>query len=365
LADFDSNLVGFIATLPDGQGLLAQHQEKSNFTKSQIGFIPKAGGAVSAITRDTNAYNALSISADGKTVATVQQRVTRTLWLAPANGDTISAPPQLLAGVQDSLVFDYAPDGSILLTENNQTVRRTDASGAAPVNVFGDPNAYIVDMVHCGTQYVVVQWAFHGGGNKYPVWRVNLDGSNPLKLTDGKFDARPVCTPDGKTVFFEPAGPSSTVAKISIDGGSVEKIAASELPNAFGNIGHAVSPDGKLLAAEVEASNEAHISVSRIVLIPLDGSNAAPKVIPADPRISSGRLSNTVTFTPDGKAVAYVIREKGAENVFVQPLDGSPGHQVTNFTSQRVWQFHWSPDGKTLAVSRQDVSSDVVLLREK
>ena len=365
IADFNSNLVQWIVALPGGQGFLAQELEKSNYTKSQIGFIPKSGDSISAVTRDTNAYNTLSLSADGKTAATVQQRFTRTLWLAPAAGDTISAPPQMLAGVQDSLVFDYAQDGSILLNENAQTVRRTDSTGRAPVSIISDPNAYIVDMVHCGSQYVVLQWAFHGGGNKYALWRVGVDGSNPVKLTDGKFDGRPVCSPDGKTVFFEPASPTSTMAKVSIDGGPVEKIAASELPNAFGMVGHAVSPDGRLLAASVEVTQNTNASAEKIALIPLDGSGAATRVIAADPRISSGRLNNSVTFTPDGKALAYVIRDHGHENVFVQPLDGSPGHQVTNFTSQRIFQFHWSPDGKTLAVSRADVSSDVVLLREK
>jgi Tol biopolymer transport system component len=49
----------------------------------------------------------------------------------------------------------------------------------------------------------------------------------------------------------------------------------------------------------------------------------------------------------------------------VQPLDGSRGHQITNFTSQHIAEFQWSPDGKTLAVARTEDASDVVLLREK
>jgi Tol biopolymer transport system component len=53
------------------------------------------------------------------------------------------------------------------------------------------------------------------------------------------------------------------------------------------------------------------------------------------------------------------------DNVFVQSLDGTPGHQITNFTSDNISQFKWSPDGKTLAVARFHTTSDVVLLREK
>jgi eukaryotic-like serine/threonine-protein kinase len=53
------------------------------------------------------------------------------------------------------------------------------------------------------------------------------------------------------------------------------------------------------------------------------------------------------------------------DNVWVQPLDGSPGHQITNFTSENIAEFGWSPDGKTLAVARNHKISDVVLLQEK
>jgi Tol biopolymer transport system component len=52
------------------------------------------------------------------------------------------------------------------------------------------------------------------------------------------------------------------------------------------------------------------------------------------------------------------------DNIVVQPLDGSPGRQVTDFTSENISQFQWSPDGKTLAVARVHDTSEVVMLSE-
>ena len=52
------------------------------------------------------------------------------------------------------------------------------------------------------------------------------------------------------------------------------------------------------------------------------------------------------------------------DNIFVQPLDGSPGRQVTDFTSENISQIQWSPGGKTLAVARVHDTSDVVMLSE-
>jgi Tol biopolymer transport system component len=69
-------------------------------------------------------------------------------------------------------------------------------------------------------------------------------------------------------------------------------------------------------------------------------------------------------FTPEGKSIVYIIRENGAENLWKQPLDGGPGRLLTNFSSDIIQCFDYSPDGKKLAVLRSHVESDVVLLHE-
>jgi Tol biopolymer transport system component len=75
-------------------------------------------------------------------------------------------------------------------------------------------------------------------------------------------------------------------------------------------------------------------------------------------------FAEPLSFTPDGTAVTYNIVEDGVGNVWEQPLAGSPGHRLTNFTSDRIRTFRFSPDGKSLAVARQHIVSDVVLLRD-
>jgi Tol biopolymer transport system component len=72
-------------------------------------------------------------------------------------------------------------------------------------------------------------------------------------------------------------------------------------------------------------------------------------------------------FTPDGRGIAYPIRETGrdgADNIWLQPLDGSRMRRITNFPSEGTRVFYWSPDGKTLGVLRTRTDSDIVLLRE-
>jgi Tol biopolymer transport system component len=98
----------------------------------------------------------------------------------------------------------------------------------------------------------------------------------------------------------------------------------------------------------------------KVALLETASTPSPPHLIDADQRISSGGLN----FTPDGKAVAYPIRENEIDNIWVQPLDGSRGRQITYFDSEQILSFHWSPDRKRLCILRGHTESDVVLLRE-
>jgi len=68
-------------------------------------------------------------------------------------------------------------------------------------------------------------------------------------------------------------------------------------------------------------------------------------------------------FEAEGKAVAYPICENEVDNIWVQPLDGSRGRQITNFDSEQILNFRWSPDGKNLCILRGHTDSDVVCSR--
>jgi Tol biopolymer transport system component len=204
------------------------------------------------------------------------------------------------------------------------------------------------------------------------IWRVNADGSNPTQLSKGTFDINPTCSPDGKWVYYNGSG-SHPLKRVLLEGGEPETAPSSDVPNIYGiGAGVAVSPDGKLLAleADVTAPNHPEVALSKLALVNLDSSSQSPpRLLDIDSRIAGGagsdNFTNSLRFTPDGKSVAYIVRDKGVDNVWVQPLDGSPGHQITNFTSENIAEFGWSPDGKTLAVARNHKISDVVLLQEK
>src|SRR6202167_2421241 len=370
LASFKNELMFEVVWLPGGQWLLARYNQKGpSYVRSQIGMVSHSGGQIQPVTRDANEYDTLTLSADGKTAATVQVRTAYSLSLLPGAGTQGNSTVQPLGQTQDVQSVAWATDGKLLISDG-QSLRQMNPDGGQQSTIVSDSNSWIPDIARCGDRYIVVAWAFHGGTNQVHLWRTNADGSNPTQITNGTFDRFPVCSPDGKWVYYsDGVGPHFSM-RAPLEGGQPEPVPASDVRDSYGfGAGEAISPDGKRLIFNVDISGPHSVPFSKLALVNLDSSSQpSPILFQPDPRIATGggtSFTNAMAFTPDGKSVAYIVRDQGVDNILVQPLDGSPGHQITNFTSEHIAEFQWSPDGKSLAVARAQNTSDVVLLREK
>ena len=344
----------------DGDGLFVMYRQKGpELGRIQIGFAALSDGQVRPISHDTNTYSTLTLSADGKTMATVQQKTVSNLFVLPGAGSTSpNATPLSVVG-ETIGNFNWAADGA-LLTSDYARLLQTDVYGKNPTVLASDPAAAILGFSPCGAQYFVFPWAFHGGTNSIGIWRVNADGSRPTQLTDGNSNGyAPACSGNHNWVYF--FGDVKNIWRVPLDGsGKAEAIAGSAVPKTFqAGRGMGVSPDGKTLAYMIKFLNlDTEVGTIKVALLDLATLNN-PRLLDANPHISAGPQ-----FTVDGKAVAYPVRENGVDNIWIQPLDGSPGHRITNFDSEQILSFHWSPAGKNLGILRGHTDSDVVLLQE-
>jgi serine/threonine protein kinase/Tol biopolymer transport system component len=343
---------------PSGDGMFVTYRQKGpNYARAQIGYFALADGQLRPISRDTNSYSTLSLSADGKTLATVQQKVVSNFYILPGEGSASADVTPIASNGEQVYFFNWATDGGLLASDLTE-LKHMDASGKNPTQLVGDPAADILSLTQCGS-YIVFPWQFHDNTNTPSIWRINADGSHPLKLADENFDSFPVCSASQKWVYFFPN--VQELGRVPLDGsGPAEPIPGSRVANAFlAGRGIGISPDGKTLAYVIGIVTAPDTAPEEKIALLDTATLSSPRLLPTNPRISKG-----VQFTPDGKALAYPVAENGVDNVWIQPLDGSPGRQITHFTSEQINSFHWSPDGKNLAVSRGHTDSDVVLLQE-
>src|SRR5271157_3945353 len=196
LITFKDKFPAEIRWSPDGRMLFTMYtQTGANGHRPQIGFLRPAGVDIEPITRDTNRYTTLTLSADGRTLATVLARSYATVSVLSKLGPEFGEPRPLLSQTNqfdEENGLSWAGDGTLLVS-NAGRLLKLGADGKSQAQLLADSSASIFTPSSCGTNYLVLSWAGHGSTNSESIWRTNADGSSPLKLTDGKLDRGPVC----------------------------------------------------------------------------------------------------------------------------------------------------------------------------
>jgi len=344
-----SDFMGWSTWMPDGRGLLVLTVDRSsNSPGRQIAFVSYPDGKLSAVTRDTNTYEGVSVASSGQVLGTVLSQGQWSLDVMSAAGS--GADVRAIGPTSVSTNFTWTHDGR-LIDDRELTLRWTDPDSGArsvfaalPDSTDGAPSA-------CRDgRYVVFDHGPLSSKGTPTIWRADSSGGNLKQLSNGKNDHFPICSGDGKWVYYLDYA-ASHMMRVPIDGGAAQQV--TDLPQNL----YDISPDGKTAASATV--NHAGNHELMLALVATDTGVVQQRKFERAP------MMMILRFTPDGKAVVYTIHENGVDNLWQQPLDGSPGRQITSFKSESILDFHWSFDGSKLAMVRGHIDSNVVLLRNQ
>jgi len=340
--------------LPDGTGLLTLLRDKEgNYLRNRIVEVSYPGGKTRAITHDVNNFSGLSVSADGHTLATVlsQDRYTLYVVSAPALASDEAEPITTATAANG---FSWTPNGQIVFDSDLSLTLLSLKSPPMPLSQ--DLLAFAPSACANGRYIVFTVGAIQSGVLASRIWRMDSGGGNLKQLSDGTLDQWPVCSPDGAWVYYADMLSGGAVRRASMEGGKSELV--GEYP-ALSRL--EISPNGKFLAfATVAPRNQSKLAIA---MVPVDSSRDAKLLAPERPFSETSGVITPIRFTHDGKALTYPTHDKDADNLWLQPLDGSPGKQITDYKSELITDFHWSLDGKQLGIIRGHTDSDVVLIR--
>ena len=240
----DKNLEDLV-WIPNGRGLLTTYQIGSGPPPSrlQIGFVAYPDGDFHRISKDTNSYQTLTLSADGKTLATVQQTPTETLYVMPAFGFTGTSQP---AGAQskDSHFFAWAGNSEVYFDGD---LTRVALDGSKRTVVFSEPSDQVYRPARClDGKYVVVVRYGHPEGSSANLWRIDADGTNMTQLSHGLGDVGPACSPNSPWVYYRNVI-DKRIMRVPIEGGESEVVSGTVSPGMiFGVPGLGLSRDGEV-----------------------------------------------------------------------------------------------------------------------
>lgn len=329
------------AWLGDGSGILFNApSEDSNGVQMilQLRLLTYPNGKARQITHDLNGFKGVSVSADGTALITVQTVRHDSLWIAPEGKADRAWKIR-----DDASSVDWTPDGRIVYGseghlwimsargENQRRLTRREVGNRLHLSV--GPGAI-----------VFFPTIFGGNGEVQGIKRLDLDGGNPKQLTKGD-ERGPCLSPDGKWVVYQSSASGvSTLWRVPADGGEPVQITheQSEEPS--------ISPDGKLLLYTFQ---DEKLGRRRLAVIPFQGG----------PPIKALDFPDA-QWAPDGRGFVRTEYHDGAGNLWELPLNGGKPRQLTDFISDRICGFGWSPDGKQLAVCRETQTSDAVLIKD-
>jgi Tol biopolymer transport system component len=239
------------------------------------------------------------------------------------------------------------PDGRLVIPQGPD-VRIVSTAGSESVvasNMRHPPD----QAASCGGgKYIVFRQYGGVSGVATNLWRMDLAGTNIKQITFGLNESNPECSRDGKWLYYVDRGDGRYVKRIPLEGGTAETIINA--PTGW----YALSPDGKTIVKD-----EVRDSDHKLMLALYSVEDKKKSYIEYDQRALGG-----FAFLPDGKSVAYVVRERAVDNLWVRPVDGSASRPLTHFTSESIFAFRYSPDGQEIAIERGHVESDAVLLRD-
>jgi Tol biopolymer transport system component/predicted Ser/Thr protein kinase len=327
-----------LAWLPDDHGLLAIATDDQT-GRSQIWSVSYARGETARFTNDLTDYDqcCLDVTGDGDSLIALQDTTLSDLWVAKGDG---SEAKQITSGEALGLGLDWV--GNRITATNTRfqwILLNPDGSDETPLTHDHDPH---LELSACPDGKHVAYSTYHAG--KFELWRAEADGSNAVKLPVGGVLGGGTCSADSKSIIY---AAENALWRVPIEGGNSVKL---NVP--FGLAGEA--SDGKLMfyASQKVEGGRMH---SELVVAPAAGG-APVHTFDAPFGMRSAK------FTPDTKAIAFLLTRNRATNIWEQRLAGGAPVQVTHFPSGDMFAFAWSRDGKQLAFSRGRRKTDVVMM---
>ena len=347
-----------VAWLQDGRGLILSAREPVEAGLLHLWYVTYPEGAERQITEGLTWDVEASVSADSKQIITVQQNTVSSIWTTDARGENQRL---IVPGESGTSGPAWIPGGGIAFEEELQGQRSiwsVDADGKNRKQLVLEGNSY--DHSAAGR---VGKLAFISDRSGVPaVWSMDADGGDLTMVAAPTGEPVPEGTvpqisPDGKWIAFASAGSGHWTGlwRVSSHGGKPVEL------NDKLWFRPAISPNGTMIAGFYDDHRlSTQTFPTNIAIIASEGGT--PLKIFRIP--ISVLLSGGLRWSTDGRELFYINREKGGDNIWAQPMDGSPPHPVTHFQGLSLFSFDWSPDGKQLAFSRGVQASDVMLIED-
>jgi Tol biopolymer transport system component len=232
------------------------------------------------------------------------------------------------------------------MAKDRLNISRVDADGSNSIQLTVDAGDNYMPASSPDGQFIVFTSNRNGSFN---IWRMNPDGSEPTQLTTGDGNFYPSFSPDSQWVAYDNQVHSRvSIWKVPIHGGESIKVADKYWMPAF-------SPDNQFIAGRYNLQSDSR----DLAIFSAQGGQPLRHVsIPI-------QEWQRVQWLRSGRELSYVKNVDGYSNIWSYDLDTGTSKQLTNFNSDQIYAYAWSPDYKRLASQRGTKISQVIVMSER
>lgn len=245
----------------------------------------------------------------------------------------------------DNLALDYdpswSPDGTRIAFVSNR-----DTSEGANIYVMQRDGTNLVRLTGDVAGYRQPRWspdgdtiAFMGCNVGGDLYAMVADGSQVMRLTEGRDVSDFDWSPDGKCiVFYSGVASSQEIFVVNVEDDSITQLTDNQSPD-FEPVW---SPDGRHIAFSSEREDGVQVYVMDV--------QTREEV-----RISEGLdLSWGASWSPDGRFLAYISGGRVGFNQTLHVLGLEAGTSMTFSDFQALDRFLWSPNSQYLIYERTE-----------
>ncbi len=357
------NYVEAFSWLTDGSGLIIsgfyEDDEESNLYVMSF-----PDGDVKPLVKDANAYSNVSLTADSKTIATVQSSTVAGIWefetdtgkvrqISPNNKERLGVEG-LTAAPNGKLVYSKS------ISKDECEIWELDVQSNVSKRLSAPNtgrNAY--PQMSSDGNYIFYENFSNGS---FDIWRMNADGTNRTQITKTPEIPENLSSisPDGKTVIFIERDKNMnipSIKQINVETGETTAILQND--KQYPDLGK-LSPDGKSLLyinAPINFDSGVMPQMS-LYVASFDG-----KTLGEPRQIVKTLNSNQYKWSPDGKSILFTDLSGGNSDIWrLNPADGKTS-KITNFNLESIVRYAAAPNGKKIYLVRRSTTQDIILIK--
>jgi WD40 repeat protein len=357
-----------LAWLPDGSGLVlgglqgghapsGPGESSTSTTENQtpqVWIVDFPSGEAHRVTNDLNDYGSVSVSADGRSLVTVQGTGYANLWIVPM-GASEGKGRRVTTSRTELVETVHWTDTGIVCSIRREGLSEIwffgpDGSGGRRLDV-GLATAELVQIT--AGKRILFTASRQDGRNH--VWKTDTEGSQPVQLTNGSGEELVGVDPDGRWFYYSAVGSDESIWRQGLDPGEPPRQVLADV-----DVVGTIPPRRDRFSYAYYETRGDRLKL-RGGIAPIDdqgmiGASATTYDVPSG--VTWGAWGPT---DPD---ITWLINREGVSNLWVQSISGDMIKPLTHYETGFMSSFDFSPDFKQLAIARGERLRDVVMLTD-